>query len=75
METATDELGLMETEKAVTGKRRRPRTKAGFKYKFVAAIKKTQKYKVYFDPKRDIAMRLARLGDSVRSAESSLLIC
>jgi len=67
VETVTDELGLVETQKPVTGKRRRPRNKAGFKYKFVAGMKKSQKYKEYFDPDRDIAMRLARLGDLVRS--------
>ena len=65
VETITDELGLMETQKPVTGKRRRPRAKAGYKYKFVAAMKKSQKYKEYFDPERDIKMRLARLGDLV----------
>ena len=66
METVTDELGLVETQKPVTGKRRRPRAKAGFKYKFVAGMKKSQKYKEYFDPERDIAMRLSRLDDLVR---------
>lgn len=74
METVTDELGLMETQKPVIGKRRRPRTKAGSKYKLVAGIKKTQKYKVYFDPERDIAMRLARLGGLVRSIEPLSLV-
>lgn len=69
VETATDNLGLLETEKPVTGKRRRPRTKAGSKYKFVVGIKKLQKYKKYFDPEGDIEMRLARLGDLVRSTE------
>lgn len=74
VETATDELGLVETQKPVTGKRRRPRTKAGSKYKFVAGIKRTQKYKQYFEPERDIAMRLARLGDLVRSTKPLLLV-
>lgn len=69
METATDELGLVETQKPVTGKRRRPRAKAGAKYKFVVGIKKSRKYKEYFDPERDIAMRLERLGNLVRSNE------
>ena len=69
VEKATDELGLMETEKPVTGKRRRPRAKAGYKYKFVMAMKKSQKYKEYFDPERDIKARLARFGDLVRSVE------
>ena len=75
METATDELGLVETQKPVTGKRRRPRTKAGSKYKFVVGMKKSQKYKEYFDPERDIAMRLAQLGDLVRSNKLLLSIC
>ena len=74
METATDELGLVDTQKPVTGKRRRPRTRAGSKYKFVVGIKKSRKYKEYFDPERDIAMRLARLGDLVRSNEQLLPI-
>lgn len=65
VETVTDELGLVEAQRPVTGKRRRPRVKAGSKYKFVPAVKKTQKYKGYFDPDRDIKMRLARLGDLV----------
>lgn len=69
VETVTDELGLVETQKPVSGKRRRPRAGAGSKYKFVVGIKKSQKYKDYFDPERDIAMRLARLGNSVRSDE------
>ena len=73
METTTDELGLVETQKPVTGKRRRPRAKAGSKYKFVATIKKSQKYKEYFDPERDIAVRLARLGDLVRSTTPLLI--
>ncbi|KAF9789652.1 HORMA-domain-containing protein [Thelephora terrestris] len=63
VETATDELGLMEIQEPVKGKRRRPRAKAGSKYKFVAAMKKSQKYKEYFDPEQDIKMRLERLGD------------
>ena len=67
METTTDELGLVETEKPVAGKRRRPRAKAGSKYKFAAGIKKTQKYKKYFDPEQDIVRRLARLGNLVCS--------
>ena len=75
METATDELGLVETQKPVTGKRRRPRTKAGSKYKFVVGMKKSQKYKEYFDPEQDIAMRLARLGNLVRSNELLLSVC
>jgi hypothetical protein len=66
VETTADELGLMETQKPVTGKRRRPRVKAGSKYKYVAAMKKSPKYKQYFDPERDIKMRLARLSDLVR---------
>jgi len=70
VETATDDLGLLETQKPVTGKRRRPRTKAGYKYKFVVGIKKSRKYKEYFDPERDIEMRLAQLGDLVRLTES-----
>jgi len=74
VETVTDELGLVETQKPVTGKRRRPRAKAGSKYKFVAGIKRTQKYKQYFDPERDIAMRLARFGDSVRSTKPLMLV-
>ena len=65
METTTDELGLLETQKPVKGKRRRPRAKAGNKYKFVAATKKSQKYKDYFDPERDVKVRLARLGGLV----------
>ena len=69
VEAITDELGLMETQKPVTGKRRRPRAKAGSKYKFLAAMKKSQKYKEYFDPERDIKTRLARLGDLVCPAE------
>ncbi|KAF9645068.1 DNA-binding protein [Thelephora ganbajun] len=69
VETVTDELGLVEIQKPVTGKRRRPRTKAGPKYKLVAGIKKSRKYKDYFDPERDIAMRLARLGDLRKSRE------
>ena len=69
METTTDELGLVETEKPVTGKRRRPRAKAGSKYKFVAGIKKTQKYKKYFNPEQDIAKRLAQLGNLVRPSQ------
>lgn len=68
VETATDELGLTETQKPVTGKRKRRRAGAGAKYKFVAGIKRSQKYKEYFDPERDIATRLARLDGSVRSA-------
>lgn len=63
--TITDELGLVDTQKPVTGKRRRPRVKAGSKYKFVVAMKKSPKYKEYFDPERDIKMRLARLGELV----------
>ena len=74
METATDELGLLETQKPVTGKRRRPRAKAGSKYKFVAGIKKSRKYKDYFDPERDISMRLARLGDLVRPTKPLLSV-
>lgn len=65
VETVTDELGLVETQKPVTSKRRRPRAKAGFKFKFVAMMKKSKKYKEYFDPERDIKMRLARLDDLV----------
>jgi hypothetical protein len=69
VETATDDPRPLETQKSVAGKRRRPRTKAGSKYKFVAGIKKSQKYKEYFDPERDIEIRLAQLGDLVRSTE------
>jgi len=69
VETITDELGLMETQKPVTVKRRRPRAKAGSKYKFLAAMKKSRKYKEYFDPERDVKSRLARLGDLVCLAE------
>ena len=65
VETITDELGLVEAQKAVTGKRRRPRAKAGSKYKFVVSMKKSQRYKEYFDPERDIKTRLAQLGDLV----------
>ena len=74
METAVDGLGLVETEKPVTGKRRRPRAKAGSKYKFVAGIKRSRKYKEYFDPEQDITMRLARLGDLVRPTKLLLLV-
>lgn len=56
-----------ETQKPVTGKRGRPRGKAGNKYKFVVTMKKSQKYKEYFDPERDIKMRLAPLDNLVRS--------
>lgn len=73
METATDDLGQVEAQKPIAGKRGRPRAKAGSKYKFVTAIKKSQKYKKYFDPERDITMRLSRLGDLVSSTESLLL--
>jgi hypothetical protein len=75
VETATDQLGLVETQKPVTGKRRRPRTKAGSKYKFVVNMKKSPKYKEYFDPERDIGMRLERLGNLVRSNELLLPFC
>ena len=71
VDTATDELGLMEIQEPVKGKRRRPRAKAGSKYKFVTAMKKSQKYKEYFDPEQDIKARLERLGDSVRLARLS----
>ena len=70
-ETTTDEPGLAETQKPVTGKRKRPRAKSGAKFKFVAAMKKSQKYKEYFDPEQDIKMRLARLDDLVRRTEPS----
>ena len=70
----TDELGLIETQNPVTGKRKRARAKASSKYKFVAAIKKSRKYKEYFDPERDIAVRLARLGDLVCSTKLLLQI-
>lgn len=69
VETITDEMGLVEIQKPVTGKRRRPRAKAGSRYKFVTDMKKSQKYKRYFDPERDIKIRLARLGDLVCLAE------
>ena len=75
MEMATDELGLVETQKPVTRKRGRPRTKGRSKYRFVVGMKKSQKYKEYFDPERDIAMRLARLGNLVRSNELLLPVC
>jgi meiosis-specific protein HOP1 len=75
METTVDELGLVETQKPVGGKRKRPRAKAGSKYKFITAVKKSQKYKGYFDPERDISTRLARLGDLVRPAGLLWQIC
>jgi hypothetical protein len=73
VETTTDELGLVESQKQVTGKRRRTRAKAGSKYKFVTGIKRSQKYKDYFDPERDVAMRLARPGDLVRPTKLLLV--
>ena len=69
IEMIADELGLVETPKPITGKRKRPRAKAGSKYKFFAAMKKSQKYKEYFDPEQDIRMRLTRLGNLVCRTE------